>query len=285
VTILQSIVLGIVQGATEFLPISSSAHLVLVPWILGWEIDPQSAFVFDVLVQLGTLLAVIAFFWKDLVALVRAGLLGLWERAPFKRDESRLAWLILLASLPAAVAGIALKDLVAGVFDNPLVVSTLLILNAAMMASAEWIQRSRTQRASTQRRRLRSLSGIGVLDALFIGSMQALALFPGISRSGSTISGGLVRNLERSTAARFSFLMSVPILSAAGAIALSDLLQIPDAIQQIPGLLTGFLTAAVVGYLAIRWLLGYLAEHSMLIFVVYCTAIGLFGIMFNAYLG
>jgi undecaprenyl-diphosphatase len=281
VTILQSIVLGIVQGATEFLPISSSAHLVLVPWALGWEFDPQSAFVFDVLVQLGTLLAVIAFFWRDLTNLVRSGVLGLWKRAPFEDDESRLAWLLLLASLPAAIAGIILKDLVAEAFDNPLAVSILLILNAGIMASAEWIHGLRSRSAKVKTRNIRALSGIGVPDALIIGAMQALALFPGISRSGSTISGGLVRNLERSTAARFSFLMSVPIMLAAGAIALFELLEIPGAIKQIPGLLIGFLTAAVVGYLAIRWLLGYLAEHSMLIFVVYCTAIGLLGIVLN----
>ena len=128
---------------------------------------------------------------------------------------------------------------------------------------------------------IRELGKVGALDALIIGAMQALALYPGISRSGSTISGGLVRNFERSTAARFSFLMSVPIMIAAGAIAIFELLEIPSAIEQVPGLLIGFMTAAVIGYLAIRWLLGYLADHSMLIFVVYCTAIGLLGILLN----
>jgi undecaprenyl-diphosphatase len=283
-TIIQAIILGIVQGATEFLPISSSAHLVLVPWALGWKLDPQSAFVFDVLVQLGTLLAVIAFIWGDLTNLLRAAALGLWEREPFKRPGSRLAWLLVLASLPAAVAGIALKDPVGEAFSNPLAVSALLLLNAGIMAAAELLQRLRTRTVTAKGRSIESISKIGMVDALTMGLMQAFALFPGISRSGSTISGGLARNLERATAARFSFLMSVPIMLAAGSIALVDLIQIHGAIEQIPGLLAGFITAGLVGYFSIRWLLGYLADHSMFVFVIYCAAIGLLGILGNVYL-
>lgn len=284
-TLLQAIVLGIVQGATEFLPISSSGHLVLVPWALGWELDPQSAFVFDVLVQLGTLVAVIVFFWKDLVELAHAGFSGLWHRKPFADEQSRLAWLLLLASIPAAVAGILLKDLVESAFINPLVVSFLLLVNAAIMGAAEWIHRLQSRRSGTAESRVQELTQVGVKDAISIGLMQVLALFPGISRSGSTISGGLIRGLERSTAARFSFLMSVPIMIAAGVIALADLLTHPDTLEQIPGLIFGFLTAAVVGYFAIRWLLGYLANHSMLIFILYCATIGMVGLLLNVYRG
>jgi undecaprenyl-diphosphatase len=270
-TILQSVVLGIVQGATEFLPISSSGHLVLVPWFFGWHIKPSIGFVFDVLVQWGTLLAVVAYFWRDLVGLTRAALTGLIERRPFGSPDARLAWLLLLASAPAAVLGVLIKDNIEAAFSNPPIVSVFLLATAGLLAISERVGD-----------RLRSMRSIGWIDALVIGVAQSLALLPGISRSGSTIAGGLVRNLRRAEAARFSFLMSVPIMIGAGLIALLDLAKAPNPGGQLPALAVGFVTAAIVGYLSIRWLLRYLKERPLTPFIVYCAIVGSLGLLFSA---
>ncbi len=266
-TVLQATLLGIVQGLTEFLPISSSAHLVLVPWLLGWHFNPAAAFVFDVLVQWGTLLAVVAYFWKDLVDLVRAALSGLWRRRPFDDPMARLAWLIALASVPAAVAGVVLKRLVEDAFQNPTAVSAFLLVTAAFLVTGERLGR-----------KTRDLPSLGVMDAVWIGLAQAIALFPGVSRSGSTIAAGLGRGLRRTEAARFSFLMAVPVMFGAGLIALKDLASTSNARAEIVPLIAGFAAAAVVGYLAIRWLLGFLGRRPLLVFAVYCTVVGLAGL-------
>ena len=266
-TLVQAIVLGIVQGLTEFLPISSSAHLVLVPWLLGWSFDAESAFVFNVLVQLGTLVSVVLYFRVDLLVMAKAIWKGVRIRQPLVDPASRLGWMILLASIPAALAGLLLKDWVEQAFASPLAVCVFLLINAAIMFGAERLARLE-----------RSLQQVTAQDALAIGAAQALALFPGISRSGSTISAGIVRGLLRPEAARFSFLMSIPVMLGAGMIATLDLIRSPSSIQQIGPILVGFASAAIVGYLAIRWLLGFLARRSLTPFAVYCTAIGLAGI-------
>ena len=258
------------QGATEFLPISSSGHLVLVPWLLGWKLDPSAAFIFDVLVQWGTLLAVIIYFFKDLVSIAAAVIRGIFEGKPFSDPMARLGWLLLAASLPAALLGVLAKSTVEAAFANPQLVSLFLLATAAILAISE--------RIGDQ---LRSMDEINLPDALIIGLAQSLALFPGISRSGATIAGGLIRDLKRPDAARFSFLMSVPIMIGAGGIALLDLSGAPGAIAQLPALLIGFVTAAIVGYLAIRWLLAYLAEHRLNIFIYYCTLVGLGGLLLS----
>lgn len=267
-TLVQALVLGVVQGATEFLPISSSGHLVLVPWLLGWDFDPAAAFVFDVLVQWGTLVAVIIYFRRDLLELLSAAIRGLLGGRPFATEQARLAWLLLLASAPAAFLGILLRERVEAAFESPLAVSLFLLATASLLAFSEWV--------GGRSRRMPSLAW---LDALIIGAAQSLALFPGISRSGATIAGGLSRDLERPEAARFSFLMSVPIMIGAGVIALLDLAQAPDAGAQFQALAAGFVAAAFVGYLAIRWLLRYLSERPLTLFVGYCTAIGLGGLL------
>jgi undecaprenyl-diphosphatase len=263
-TILQAILLGIIQGLTEFLPISSSAHLVIIPFLLGWEIPAAPAFVFNVLVQLGTLVAVIVYFWKDLLGITKGFIEGLLARQPFKTSQSRLGWYILLATIPAGVFGLLIKDLVEAAFNSPLATGIFLLCTAVILVIAERLSKL-----------TRSLEEINWLDALLMGIFQALAVFPGISRSGSTMTGGLLRNLDRPSAARFSFLMSIPIMLAAGVLATLDLLEIPDLSQQIVPVTVGFLAAAVVGYLSIRWLLGYLTRHSFYSFAVYCVAAGL----------
>jgi undecaprenyl-diphosphatase len=269
-TVLQGFILGVVQGLTEFLPVSSSAHLVLVPWVVGWELDPAYAFVFDVLVQMGTLVAVIVFYARTLAGMVSAVWKGLRRRQPFADPLARLAWLIVLATIPALLAGLLLHDVVEAAFDSPAAVSFFLLVTAAMLAGAERLGRPQ-----------RSLDELRPVDALIVGVAQALALFPGISRSGSTISAGLVRGLLRPESARFSFLMSVPVLLGAAVVGLKDLAELSPATVSLAPLVVGFLTSAVVGYLVIRWLLTYLGGHRLTVFAVYCFVVGSVGLVLS----
>ena len=262
-TLFQAFVLGIVQGLTEFLPISSSGHLVLVPHLLGWHFPKDVAFVFDVLVQMGTLLAVIVYFWDDLWGITVGFLEALARRRPLETAEARLGWYLILATLPAVAGGLWLKDSVEAAFSSPRAVGFFLWGTAALLVLGELIGRRR-----------RNLAQLNWGDALVVGLFQVLALFPGVSRSGSTISGGMVRHLDRPTAARFSFLMSVPVMLGAGVVALKDLLTMPALGAAWLPVLVGFLTAAAVGYLAIRWLLRYLGSHSLYVFAVYCVLVG-----------
>jgi undecaprenyl-diphosphatase len=263
-TLLQSIILGIVQGLTEFLPISSSAHLVLVPYLLNWEIPPEEAFIFNVLVQVATLVAVIAFFWKDLVAILRAWFQGLFQRKPFESLLARQGWFILLATLPAGIIGLAIKDLVEQAFASPTITAFFLLVTAGLLVIAERVGK-----------RNRPLEALNWKDALWIGFGQAIAVFPGVSRSGATISAGMTRDLQRPAAARFAFLMSIPIMLAAGLLAGLDLVQMEGFSELLPVFIPGFIAAAVTGYLSIRWLLGYLVRGSLYGFVIYCTLLAL----------
>jgi undecaprenyl-diphosphatase len=263
-TVFQSILLGIVQGLTEFLPVSSSGHLVIVPHLLGWHIPANDAFVFDVLVQVATLVAVFAYFWRDIIGIIQAFLLGLIHRQPFADPLSREGWLIILATIPAGVIGLALKHAVEQAFSSLLATAIFLFVTAFLLLLAEWVgKRSRT---------IAQLSWAG---ALWIGLFQALAIFPGVSRSGATIAGGMTRDLQRPEAARFSFLMAIPIMLAAGLAASLDLIKIPNLGALLPAFIPGFITAAIVGYLAIRWLLRYLTSHPLYIFSIYVALLGL----------
>lgn len=266
-TILQSVVLGVVQGITEFLPISSSAHLVLVPSVLGWEFDPEYAFVFDILVQMGTLLAVIVYFAPTLAHLIAAAWNGLRRRRLFDDPDSRTAWLILVATVPAVILGVVLHDVVEAAFNSLRAASSFLLVTAALLAAAERFGRPQ-----------RPVADLRFPEAVFIGLAQGLALFPGISRSGATISAGLFRGLLRPEAARFSFLMSVPVMLGAGLIGVRDLFSLSLGIDSIAPIAVGFLTAAVVGYLSIRWLLAYLVTHRLYAFAIYCAAVGVIGL-------
>jgi len=271
-TILQSILLGIIQGLTEFLPISSSAHLVIVPFLLKWDIPPADAFIFAVLVQVATLLAVITYFWYDVIVIVRAMFSGLSNRKPFMEPHARLGWFLILATIPAGIIGLSLKDLVEKIFASPIATAYLLFVTAGLLLIAE--------RAG---KRKRSLELMNWMDALWIGVSQVLAIFPGISRSGATIAAGILRDLERPAAARFSFLMSIPIMLAAGLSATKDLLEhayLSGASNNsletmLLVYIPGFIASALVGYFAIRWLLRYLIDHSLYIFIIYCTMLGI----------
>lgn len=262
-TIFQSIVLGIIQGLTEFLPVSSSGHLVLVPYLFNWQLPAEETFTFDVLVQVATLAAVLAFFWKDLLDIARGFWEGLARRKPFGTPQSRLGWYLILATIPAGVFGLTMKDAVESAFSSPVLVAFFLFLTAGLLLVAEWIGGHNLISKEMSWK-----------DALWIGCAQALAIFPGVSRSGSTIVGGMTRHLDRPAAARFSFLMSIPIMVAAGLLQGVDLIQMPNFYNLLPIFLPGFLAAAIVGYLSIRWLLGYLTHHRLYLFSIYCVTIG-----------
>ena len=261
-TLLQSIILGIIQGLTEFLPISSSAHLVITPYILNWQIPAQEAFIFDILVQLGTLLAVIVYFRKDLYRIIIGVINGLVHKRPFSEPSSRLGWMLVLATIPAVVAGVLFKEPVERAFGSPVVTGLLLFGTTALLVIAELVGK-----------RTRQIETTSWMDALIIGLFQVISLLPGISRSGSTISGGMIRNLERQGAARFSFLMSVPVMLGAGSLAIFDLIKLPSFSAQIPTLVAGFISSAVVGYLSIRWLLAYLVNRRLYPFAIYCVVV------------
>ncbi len=253
----QAVVYGIVQGLGEFLPISSSAHLVLLPWLLGWK-DPGLAF--DVALHLGTLVALVAFFWRDLLRLARAWLASVVERKVGDDPERRLAWGIALASVPGAAAGLLLEDYAETTLRAPALIAGTLIGMGLLLHAAD--------RFCPKRKRLGELT---VPNTFLIGVAQALALVPGVSRSGATISAARALGATRDAAARFSFLLSAPIVVGAG------LLKTPGMIAGglDTALLAGVVTSAVVGYLAIRYLLAYVQTRDYGVFVYYRVALGL----------
>ncbi len=269
-TVIQAIILGIIQGLTEFLPISSSAHLVIVPYLLDWQIPLTEAFVFDVLVQLGTLAAVIIFFARDLWEIIRDWFQGIFHRSPFETFNARLGWYLILATIPAGLLGIMIKDQVEAVFYSPILTAALLYGTAILLLIAEKIGK-----------RNKGMQSLRWMDSIWIGVFQAISIFPGISRSGSTISGGMIRNFDRPGATRFSFLMSIPVMLSAGLVGTIELFKIPSVTTFLPVIAVGFLTAGMVGYFCIRWLLRYISRRSFIPFVIYCTVFPTLIIAFN----
>lgn len=255
----QALILGIVQGATEFLPISSSGHLVLVPWLLGWE-DPGLAF--DAFLHLGTLVAVLAYFRHDLWRLALAWISSVRERS-LSDPQARLAWLIILGTLPAVVMGFTLEGLFERLFAAPLWVSIFLLVTGLLLFLGERVRKSES--------RMESLTW---LDALLIGLAQGVALAPGVSRSGATISAGLWRGLGREEAARFSFLLATPAILGANLLQLWELARLSGVGEVASTFLLGFLAAAVSGYLAIRFFLAFLKRRSLYPFSLYCWLLG-----------
>jgi undecaprenyl-diphosphatase len=264
-TFFQSFLLGIVQGITEFVPVSSSGHLVIAPFLLRWEIPDSEAFVFNVLVQVATLSAVFAYFARDLRTITLATLRSIRTKKPFECMEARLGWFILLATIPAGGLGFLMRDQVELVFNNPLFTAIFLLGTAGLLILAE-----------RKGKRNRDLDRLTWVDALMIGLFQILAIFPGISRSGATITGGMVRDLDRKTAARFSFLMSIPIMLVAGLLAVYELVNTPGLLNKLPSFIPGFISSGVFGYLAIRWLLAFLSRYPLYVFSIYC---GLFSLL------
>lgn len=261
-TYLQALLLGVVQGLAEFLPISSSAHLALVPYWFGWRLDEKTVFLFGVLVQMGTLIAVIACFFSDLREILRAAFRALRRGQPFADPDARLGWFILLGTVPAGLIGLILKPAVESAFSEPRIIAAFLYLTAIFLY---WSDRAA--------KKTRQLSDLTAIDALLIGLGQALAIFPGVSRSGATIAVGLGRGFQRAEAGRFSFLLSVPIMIAAGVLSVLDLGNAALLTESAPKLILAALTAAGTGFFAIRWFLGYLAKKTLTVFAVYCAVV------------
>jgi undecaprenyl-diphosphatase len=255
----QALVLGIIQGATEFLPVSSSGHLVLVPWLLGWE---EPGLTFDAVVHWGTALAVVVYFWREWLALIQAVFEAVRRRS-IADPKARLALLIVIGTVPAAVIGYALENFFEQMFSRPSAAAAFLLVTAAFLSVAEWLGR-----------REHDLEQMTWLDALLVGMGQALAIFPGISRSGATIAAGLTRGLKREPAARFSFLLATPVILGAGAFKLLDLAQAGHLVGQMPALIIGFAGAGGVGFGCIYFLLRYLQQRRLYPFAVYCAVAG-----------
>ncbi|MCS6863729.1 MAG: undecaprenyl-diphosphatase UppP [Gemmataceae bacterium] len=276
----QAVLLGVIQGLTEFLPISSTAHLLVARGLLG---HPYPEDAFTVVIQLGTLVAVFVYFRPDLIRLVH-GLGSDLRQGRFATNaDSRLAWLIALGTLPAIATGYFLKTWLKENFFQPRPIAVVAIVFALLMAAAEGWAKYRTRRGY----RRRGEDDIRWFDALWIGLWQALALMPGGSRSGTTITGGLWAGLARPAAARFSFLLSLPTILGAGLKELYDEYQKLHAPQpgeatslfasgdDLVALIVGTVVSAVVGYYAIAFLMNYLQRYSMAVFVLYRIGLGL----------
>jgi len=258
VNLFHALLLGIIQGLTEFIPVSSTAHLLIGQGLLGIP-SSDLVFAFLVIIQLGTILSLLVLYWKDLLALVRA-----FFARPFSTPGNRLAWNIIIATIPAALIGYLLRDAVEALFHRPLLEASIRLFSAAVLLSlAEWTGK-----------RSRHLDSMTWLDALIIGVFQVIAVFPGASRSGTTISGGMLRGFDRPSAARFAFLMSIPIMIGAGGYQMLDVARLPGLADFLPALAVGFVSAAVVGWFAVRWLIGYLSKRSLYAFAIYCAVAG-----------
>ena len=259
----QAILLAIVQGVTEFLPISSSAHLALAPWLFGWK---DQGLAFDIALHFGTLAAVVIYFFRDwLQIFAQAFGISYQPDAELRLNRSML-WLLALGSLPIGFFGLMLEDFVETTLRNPFVIGVMLILIGLMMALAE--------RVSC---RERGIGTIGIVDAILIGLAQAVAIIPGTSRSGITISAGLFRHIDRHAAARFSFLLSTPAITAAAAKAFYDLWRgggVPA--DERAAFITGIVVSALTGCIVIAFLLRFLRGNSLGVFVYYRIAFGLF---------
>jgi undecaprenyl-diphosphatase len=257
---LQAIILGIVQGITELLPISSSGHLILFPWLLGWD---ESTLTFDVALHGGTAAAIVIYFWRDWVALISAFFASLRDRDFTSTYHRRLPWYIALATLPAALVGVFFEDIIEELLRSPLVVGVFLIAFGLLLMVAD--------RTSS---RNRTISDITLRDALLVGVAQAFALMPGVSRSGITITAGLFRNISRHDAARFSFLLGTPVTVGAFLYKMMAAFQQGFPQEELIPFVLGIAAAAVVGLGAIRFLLTYVQKHSLAIFVYYRFALG-----------
>jgi len=246
----QAVIMGIIQGLGEFLPISSSGHLVLAPWLFDWEVPGLT---FDVALHIGTLLAVIMYFWKDWLRLFNAALTGR------DKDNRKIFWYLVIGSVPAAVAGLMFNDIIENVLRSPIIVAVMLIVFGLFLYFAD------------RNRQIRKLDSMTLRDALFIGFAQAIALIPGVSRSGVTMTAARMFSYTREEAARFSFLLSTPVIFGAAVISMRGLnpgdLNTP--------FIVGILVSCIIGLLSISVLLKFIRTSSFKIFVVYRIILGI----------
>lgn len=313
---LQAVVLGVVQGLTEFIPVSSSAHLVIVPYLAGW---PDPGLAFDVALHVGTALAVVVFFRRELLAMARGFVLG--GRDPDGVVYRRLAVFVVLASIPVGIAGVLLEDLIGDAFEDPLISAGFLLVTATLLVIAEWRRSARIKR-TTERTTSNpeqavwsgswvgdatagpetragvatlpmgddvedpagaTLESMGLRQALLIGLAQMVALLPGVSRSGATISGGVVSGLTREAATRFSFLLSLPALLGAFVVSLPDLAEPgPYSGATIVG---GVIASFIAGYAAVRFLVALVARDRLTGFARYCVFLAVVTLIAYQFLG
>lgn len=249
----QAFILGMVQGLGEFLPISSSAHLILTPWLFGW---PDQGLAFDIALHWGTLVAVVTYFYKDIWLLAKGFFHSLFSSTRDLKSNiyQRLSWLIILATIPAAVIGKIFESEVESAFRNPILIAITLSIVGVILYLAD-----------RYGKKLKDLTQAKWANALIIGFGQALAIVPGISRSGATITAGLLQGFTRQDAAKFSFLISIPIIFGAGVLKLPEIANIQNHAQ----LIMGFASSAVFGFLAIKYMLKYISDRSFAIFTWY----------------
>lgn len=271
ISLVEAIVLGIVQGLTEFLPISSTAHLRVVPSLLHWQ-DPGVAY--SAVIQLGSLIAVLAYFYKDIFQIAFGSLKALIEK-DFGSRDLRLAGAIIIGTMPVCVVGLLLKHLLEqndGPFRSLTVIGCAAIFMGLALIAAEKLGKH-----------TRVLDQMGVRDGLLVGLGQAMALIPGCSRSGSTLTVAMLIGLKRADAARFSFLLGVPAIFLSGMLELKSMFETGLSGEGIGSLAAGLLSSTIVSYLAIAWLIRYLQQHSSWIFVIYRLIFGL-GVLALSYM-
>ena len=264
-TNLQALILGFIQGVTEYIPVSSSSHLIFIPKLLGFTISAEVNFIATILLQLGTLVGIIAYFRRDLLAITRDSFLALVKRDLFFSENSRVGYFLVVATIPAGIAGLFLQDTISYYFSVDYTFSFLLI-TAALLAFGELIGKQRHDFISFR-------------TALLMGFFQIFALLPGISRSGATIAIAMVLGATRVASVKFSFLMSIPIMLGASFVALIKVIEDQALLSEIwLPLLLGFLAAAAVGYFVIGIMMNFIKKNSLLWFSLYCTVIGVLGI-------
>lgn len=267
-TLFRSIVLGAIQGATEFLPVSSSGHLVVLPAIFGWQ-EPTLSF--TIFLHMGTFLAVLIYYFKDVINLIK-GFFTMFKK--FKTPEEifylKLFWLLFIAFIPAAFVGIFLKSKVETTFSNPHMVSYFFFFTALILFLASF----------DFNKHIESLRNVSFKNAIAVGLMQILSLFPGISRSGMTISGGVFSGLKREDAARFSFLLSIPTIFGAGIFELKDAMNVSVSHATGIEIFIGFLFSFIVGILSIKFFFALIKRIKFYVFAFYCIIIGLVGLIF-----
>jgi undecaprenyl-diphosphatase len=260
-SILQAIILGIVQGVTEFAPISSSGHLILVPWMFGWDIvNPALNKTFDVALHMGTFLGAVVYFRHDLWRYIKAFFASIRKRRVETTDE-RLAWAIAIGTIPGVIVGAAFQSTIEEKLGQPVVIAVMLAVFGVVLYVVDRVARQD-----------RGIDSVGPRTGLYVGTAQAIALQPGVSRSGITITAARAIGLDRPTAARFSFLMALPIILGAGVLKGAELAQ--TGFQgYLPQFIAGFVAAAISGFLVIWFLLRYLRGHDFFWFMVYRLAV------------
>ncbi len=270
---IDAIILGIVEGLTEFLPVSSTGHLTIVEKALGLQVDDPSITAYTAVIQMGAIAAVLLYFWTDIWRIAVAWFRGVFRPEYRGHFDHRFGWYIILGSIPIGIVGFAGKDVIAGSLRSLWWVGGALVVWSAAMLYAE--------RFGSQKRGERELT---LADSLFVGLLQCVALVPGVSRSGATISAGLVRGLDRVTATRLSFFLSIPALTAAGLYELKDVVNSDIGIGPT---VVGTLVSFVVAYAAVAWLLKFVAGHSIGWFVPYRVVLGvtLLGLLASGVIG